>query len=144
MSVDTKFLEKWEYFNSCLSFASDRNHGVDEYKTFTGLDPNFCNWVIKNSEIITTSIPKESLEKTTLDMLCGMLTTTDELNRYYYMTGDIRALYDDQYYYYTLKQHHNGDWPIIFNMKVKKEYMNKYLTYALSFVDRDCLNATLN
>ena len=139
MSVDKHFLTKYKLYRELLNAASCRNtRGKNNEIPFTGLDPTFCEMVIKKSQIVKWPAPEA--HSISLEQLCGMIPDEQETNRYYYMAAaeahDFRNIV-----VYELWQHHNSDFPVHFTLEIDIDQFNKYLNYIFSYCDQECMDA---
>ena len=155
MSVDNKFLDKMLYFLNEVRKATVRTNYVNsvwekqdypEYNSiFTSLCTEFCEYIIKKSEFVNdTQVFGKVLQlyggELTIDQLCGMIPDNEEQNRYWYMQFQPevdRFKIQDNYVYYTLCQHGSANMWV--NLRVLKEDFDRFLIWAFSYLDGDCL-----
>ena len=155
MAYDDHFLQKMLYFLDHTQRASEHQivvnkvwneSDIKQYNSiFTGLCPEFCEMVIKKSEFVNTenAILPIYGGQITLDDLCGLIPDPDEQSRYWFMHFEPFSMYRsfrlvDDWVYYEMNQH--GTFIASVKLRVKKEYFNKFLTWAFSYLDVDCFN----
>ena len=127
MAVDDKFLDKYTLLNEEMTRATVRGTPA----LLCGMCEQFCDMVIKKSTLIAG--PKYNEMR--VEDLCGMIPDETETNRYYYLA---RFALVNNNVILVLSQHHNGDLPVVYRLRIPLDDFNKFLTWMFSYVDADC------